>query len=186
MSDFPPILDATCGSRMIWFQKDCPDALYCDKREVDGEAIWKGNAPGGVSVRRLNIHPDRIVDFTDMPFPDEAFSLVVFDPPHLPHGGDTAWIVRKYGRLDKGWRKMLRDGFRECMRVLKTHGTLIFKWNEYDIPVGEVWRAIGARPLFGTRCGKRAGTIWAVFFKGTEEGGTAAARQDGDGEKGVG
>lgn len=39
----PPILDATCGSRMIHFDKDCPDVLYCDNREVDGEAIWKGN-----------------------------------------------------------------------------------------------------------------------------------------------
>ena len=37
---FPPILDATCGSRMIHFDKDCPDVLYMDNREVDGEAIW--------------------------------------------------------------------------------------------------------------------------------------------------
>lgn len=98
----PPILDATCGSRMIHFDKTCPDVLYCDNREVDGEAIWTGSSRRGVSVRRLNIHPDRIVDFTAMPFPDESFSLVVFDPPHLNHGGDNAWLVRKYGRLDKG------------------------------------------------------------------------------------
>lgn len=160
-----PILDATCGSRMIHFDKNCPDILFCDNREVEGEAIWKGNGPKGISVRRLNIHPDKIVDFTAMPFPDESFHLVVFDPPHLNHGGDNAWLVRKYGRLEKGWQTMLRDGFKECMRVLKPNGTLIFKWSEIQIPVGKVWDAIGERPLFGTRCGKRAGTIWATFFK---------------------
>lgn len=161
----PPILDATCGSRMIHFDKTCPDVLYCDNREVDGEAIWTGNSRSGVSVRHLDIHPDRIVDFTAMPFPDESFWLVVFDPPHIKHGGDNAWMVRKYGKLDKGWPAMLRDGFRECMRVLKPGGTLIFKWSEVQIQVGEVWKAIGARPVFGTRCGRRAGTIWATFWK---------------------
>lgn len=160
-----PILDATCGSRMMWFDKNCPHVLYCDKRRIDGEAIWTGNGKNGISIRHLNIRPDRIVDFTAMPFPDETFSLVVFDPPHLKHGGDKAWLVRKYGKLDKGWPSMLRDGFRECMRVLKPNGTLIFKWCEIQIPVGKVWDAIGARPLFGTRSGKRAGTIWATFFK---------------------
>jgi len=154
---------------MIHFDKDCPDILYCDKREADGEAIWKGNGRAGVSVRRLNIHPDMLVDFTDMPFPDESFSLVVFDPPHLVHGGKNAWLVKKYGKLEKGWPSMLRDGFRECWRVLRPGGTLIFKWSEVQIPVGRVWDAIGQRPLFGTRCGKRAGTIWATFFK-REEG----------------
>lgn len=164
--NLPPILDATCGSRMIWFRKDCPDALFCDNREVDGESIWTGNGPGGKSARKLNVHPDMIVDFTKMPFPDNSFWLVVFDPPHLNHGGDNAWLIRKYGRLDKNWPTMIRDGFNECMRVLKPFGTLIFKWSEYQIPVGKVWDAIGEKPLFGTRCGKSAKTIWATFMKG--------------------
>lgn len=166
MNTLPPILDATCGSRMIWFDKDCPDVLFCDIREVDGEQIWKGAGRTGFSVRHLNIHPDRIVDFTSMPFPDESFALVVFDPPHLCHGGDNAWLVRKYGRLEKGWPAMLRDGYRECMRVLKPHGVLVFKWSEVQIPVSRVWSAIGAHPLFGTRCGRTAKTIWATFMKG--------------------
>ena len=73
MNPRPPILDATCGSRMIWFDKHRQGVLFCDKREVDGDAIWKGNSRTGTSIRRLNIHPDLIVDFTDMPFPDESF-----------------------------------------------------------------------------------------------------------------
>lgn len=165
----PPILDATCGSRMIHFDKNCPDVLFCDNRECDGEAIWKGGSHGRPSVRHLDVHPDRIVDFTSMPFPDESFWLVVFDPPHLNHCGENAWLGKKYGILKGAWREMLRDGFRECWRVLRPGGTLIFKWSEVQIPVGEIWNAIGRRPIFGTRCGKSAKTIWATFWKPANE-----------------
>lgn len=154
---------------MIHFDKNCPDVLFCDNRECDGEAIWKGGSHGKPSVRHLDVHPDRIVDFTSMPFPDESFWLVVFDPPHLKRCGENAWIGKKYGILKGAWREMLRDGFRECWRVLRPGGTLIFKWSEVQIPVGEVWNAIGRRPIFGTRRGKSAKTIWATFWKPANE-----------------
>ncbi len=61
---------------------------------------------------------------------------------------------------------MIRDGFQECMRVLKPDGVLIFKWSEYDIPAKKVWAAIGQRPLFGHHSGKKSKTFWACFMKG--------------------
>jgi len=73
---------------------------------------------------------------------------------------------KKYGRLEGDWPAMLHNGFQECMRVLKPFGTLIFKWSEIQIPAARIWDAIGARPLFGTRCGKSSRTIWATFMKG--------------------
>ena len=82
---------------------------------------------------------------------------------------ETAWIVKKYGKLDAEWPKMLHDGFSECMRVLKADGVLIFKWNEFDIPAEKVWRAIGQKPLFGHHSGKKSKTFWACFMKLVDE-----------------
>lgn len=74
------ILDATCGSRMIWFNENHPLALYVDRREVEDEVIW--TASDGSRTRYLTVKPDVIADFTELPFEDNSFYLVVFDPPH--------------------------------------------------------------------------------------------------------
>lgn len=50
------ILDATCGSRTIWFQKECASAVYMDCREEHGTAIWKSSKND--SVRKLDVEPD--------------------------------------------------------------------------------------------------------------------------------
>lgn len=164
--DGKKILDVTCGSRSIWFNKHHPLAVYCDKREQD-ETLFCGK--GRTSPRQLNIHPDIICDFTALPFLDDSFSLVVFDPPHLVRAKETAWLVKKYGKLDDEWPKMLHDGFAECMRVLKPDGVLIFKWSEYDIPADQVWKAIGEKPLFGHHSGKKSTTFWGCFMKEVQE-----------------
>lgn len=161
------ILDATCGSRMIWFNKNHPSALYVDRRELEDEAIWKSE--DGSSTRYLSIHPDVLADFTALPFGDETFYLVVFDPPHLTSITDTAWMGKKYGRLPKEWTPVIKQGFDECWRVLKRNGTLVFKWNEYDISVREIIDCIGREPLFGNRSGKSGKTHWMCFFKEDSE-----------------
>lgn len=160
------ILDVTCGSRTIWFNKSHPAAVYCDKRRAEYKGIWK--SVGDQSERTCVVNPDIECDFTDIPFPDESFSLVVFDPPHLKQVGESSWLVKKYGKVDSNWKEMLHDGFKECMRVLKTDGVLIFKWSEYDIPAVAVWKAIGRKPLFGHHSGKNSKTFWGCFMKGVE------------------
>ena len=53
--------------------------------------------------------PDVVGDFRDMPFEDETFRLVVFDPPHLLHAGDDSWLAKKYGVLNEStWREDIR------------------------------------------------------------------------------
>ena len=148
------ILDATCGSKMIWFNKEHPEAVYMDNRELS-ETLCDG--------RTLNINPDTIADFRDMPFEDESFYLIIFDPPHLVRAGKESWLAKKYGILDEeNWMDDIRQGFQECVRVLKINGTLIFKWNEDQVKLADVIKAIGQKPLFGNR---RAKTHWMVFMK---------------------
>lgn len=163
MPEEKKILDMTCGSRTIWFNKNHPAAIYFDKRRESME-MYFGKAR--TRLRQLHVDPDVIGDFTALPFKDESFSLVVFDPPHLTGAKETAWLVKKYGKLDENWPQMLHDGFAEGMRVLKPDGVLIFKWSEYDIPAADVWKAIGQKPLFGHHSGKKSTTFWGCFMKG--------------------
>ena len=72
MSD-KTILDACCGSRMFWFDRNNPDVVFADNRYVS-TTLCDG--------RTLVIEPDVEMDFRDMPYPDNTFNLVVFDPPH--------------------------------------------------------------------------------------------------------
>lgn len=74
---------------------------------------------------------------------------------YLIHAKETALLVKKYGKLDDSWPAMLHDGFAEGMRVLAPNGTLVFKWSKHDIPADKVWKAIGRKPLFGSRIQER-------------------------------
>ena len=148
------ILDACCGSRMFWFDKSNPYTTYMDIRE-EYEELESGH--------KINVKPDIVGDFRDMPFDDNTFDLVVFDPPHLLRAGKKSWLAKKYGRLNpETWQEDLRKGFNECHRVPKPNGTLVFKWNEDQIKIKDVMDAIEHGPLFGNR---RSKTHWLVFGK---------------------
>lgn len=177
------ILDVTCGSRTIWFDKQHPAAVFCDVRDEECSAIWTSTKHD--SERKCIVHPDIQCDFTDLPFPDNTFALVIFDPPHLHWVGENAWMKKKYGRLGENWPQMLHDGFWECMRVLKPDGVLIFKWAETQIPAGKVWDAIGQKPLFGHHSGKRSGTFWGCFMKLEENENDEAGRPYHSGDGGL-
>lgn len=151
-----PILDPCCGSRMFWFDKKDKRAVFTDKRS-EQHTLCDG--------RELIIEPDIVMDFTDLQFDDEQFHMVVFDPPHLRKAGKDSWMALKYGKLDETWPIMIRDGFAECFRVLKPNGTLIFKWNEDQIPVKDILALTDQKPVVGHRSGKRSNTHWICFLK---------------------
>ncbi len=159
-SAFPPVLDVCCGSRMFWFDRKNPAALFCDKRE-EKHVLCDG--------RDLEISPDVKCDFTALPFPDNTFFLVVFDPPHMNSLGANSWLAKKYGRLIGDWHDELAEGFRECLRVLKPNGTLVFKWNTTDVPLDEVLALAPIPPLFGHTTGRQAKTVWATFLKPNDQ-----------------
>ena len=167
------ILDVACGSKMFYFDKQDERVLFCDIRS------FKTTLCDG---RQFEVKPDMQCDFTALPFESNKYSMVVFDPPHLTRNTGkskfaeiygslndkatpTGYQQIKYGALYADWRDMIAKGFKECFRVLKPGGFLIFKWNETDIKVSEVLSLTYQKPVFGHKSGKRSNTHWICFMK---------------------
>jgi len=161
------ILDATCGAKQMWFQKNHPLVTYMDKR--NGKYIhWdKKNA----EKRVVKIDPDVIGDFTNLDFDDNTFDMVLFDPPHIISNKESnIRMVNRYGILYKEtWKQDLSKGIKELFRVLKPNGVFIFKWGETYKTVDEIIKLFPYPPIFGNRTAnhsiKDKGTHWLVFLK---------------------
>lgn len=150
------VLDACCGGKMFWFDKNNPLTTFCDIRQID--TVLCDN-------RVFRIQPDLIEDYKQLSFRNNTFDMVVFDPPHLIHAGETSWLCQKYGKLSKQYKDEFRLAFKELFRVLKSDGTLIFKWNEDQIKVSEILECSEYNPMFGHKSGKRQNTHWILFVK---------------------
>lgn len=155
------VLDATCGPRSMHFDKAHPGVIYSDARVVD--LVKSQN-------QRVLVAPDVVADFTDLPFPDESFDLVVFDPPHASVL-ETSDIGMQYGTLwGVDWRVLIPGGLRECWRVLAPGGTLVFKWGESKVAIRDVLDLVPEiPPLIGHKTSKTA--VWVLFHKFRGEGG---------------
>lgn len=152
------ILDPASSMRSFYFDKNDERVLFGDIRENETHLLTNGQV--------INIRPDMVMDFRSLPFSNEQFQCVVFDPPHMLNLTEKSWMRKKYGVLDKDtWRDDLKSGFAECFRVLKTNGTLIFKWNEVSIPLKEILALTEYKPVCGHPSGKRMGTHWVLFIK---------------------
>ena len=161
----PLILDACCGGRQFWFDKNNIDVLFCDSRVMEPTIVGKG-----IHARVRKCLPDKVMDFRNMSIQDKTFRLVVFDPPHL-FVGDNSYTAKSYGSLNKNtWKSDLEKGFSECFRVLKDYGILIFKWCEYDVPLKEILQLTKEKPLFGHPSGKAQKTQWVCFMKKPQGG----------------
>jgi SAM-dependent methyltransferase len=157
------VLDPCCGSRMMWFDKQDPRTTFGDQRSETITVTDRTHRADG--TRALVIAPDALMDFRTLPLPEASFWHVAFDPPHLVRAGPKSWLAAKYGKLGADWRDDLRQGFAECFRVLKPNGTLVFKWNETQVKVGEVLALTPEKPLYGQVSGRKGMTHWLVFIK---------------------
>ncbi len=144
---------------MMWFDHGDDRAVFVDRRR-ETHNLSTGEV--------LEVNPDVLADFTELPFPDGSFSLVVFDPPHHTSARlgstDRSDIAKRYGRLIVGWEEMLAEGFSECFRVLKLNGVLIFKWFSGEIPLQRVLSLTNRKPLFGHKSGVKSQTHWVTFI----------------------
>ncbi len=155
------ILDACCGGKMFWNNKNHPNVIYMDIRKSEkGHSLKPGH----------EVNPNIISDFKNIPFKDKTFKLVVFDPPHL-FLGESSEVAKYYGRLNKSnWKTEIKKGFNECWRVLDDYGILIFKWNEFDIKKSDVLKLIEIEPLFGHTSNRSTkNTHWICFMKNLDD-----------------
>ena len=148
------ILDVCCGSKMFYHQKNHPNVLYMDIRN-ETHTLCDG--------RVLEIKPDIVGDFRKIPFENETFDTVIFDPPHLIKLGKESWLAKKYGQLLPTWDLDIKQGFEECFRVLKPLGTLIFKWSETDIKITDILALTSKQPLLMQNTFNKS--HWIIFIK---------------------
>jgi hypothetical protein len=153
-----PILDPASSMRSFYFDRQDERVVFGDIREKETHLLCNGQV--------IDIEPDEVMDFKAIPYPDDAFHCVIFDPPHLFNLSEKSWMRKKYGVLYKEtWQDEIKQGFAECFRVLKPNGTLIFKWNETSIPLKEILKLTDEKPILGHPSGKRMGTHWVLFIK---------------------
>lgn len=144
--------------RSFYFDKTDDRVFFGDIRKDEEHLLTNGQT--------IKIKPDMVMDFRNLPFENDKFKCVIFDPPHLFNLSEKSWMRKKYGVLNKEtWREDISKGFSECFRVLCGGGTLIFKWNETSVPLKEILQLTNQKPVIGHPSGKRMGTHWVLFIK---------------------
>ena len=154
------ILDACCGNKYMWTNKNHPNTIYIDvRKEVKGFDDNRKN---------VEVNPDIVADFRKLPFKDKKFKLVVWDPPHLLGKNYESRMTKRYGfLLADSWRSDFKKGFSELWRVLEDYGILIFKFNDFSLNFKKVLALFPEDPLFSNTYSKNktSTTKWFTFMK---------------------
>lgn len=117
------ILDPTWG-RGLWWTKWSPNHLVFNDLHKFGDA-----------------------DFRHLPYRDNAFDAVAFDPPYVSTGGrktstlddfNDRFGVHTTPSTPAGLQQYMHDGFDECLRVVKPRGIILWKCCDY-VSSNKVW-----------------------------------------------
>ncbi|MBI3659865.1 hypothetical protein HY230_05265 [Candidatus Acetothermia bacterium] len=132
--------DAELLERMLQFYPREEPKKILDATVNTGR-FWKGSTR---SVTGMDIdpsyNPDVVGDNRDMPFDDESFDVVVYDPPHVPNQGQdrTKDFNTRFGLVLKSsaengynFSYMYPPFAREAYRVLQPEGILLCKIIDY-------------------------------------------------------
>lgn len=112
------VLDCSAGLRGMWLDKHFPSAVYVDIRS--------------------EVSPDLVASSTCLPFHNETFDLILFDPPHHNVGASGEWSL-DYGVFTTAEiLNLCRRTFPELRRVVKPAGVVLFKWNDHSIGLSRV------------------------------------------------
>lgn len=139
------ILDAGCGARHMysgWDKKLDGDIIGIDIRQGDFSYSAAYNFDDKSKARqwgtsKVLIKPHIQADMKFLPFRDNVFDAVLFDPPHT-NAGLGSWVWKRYG----GWSqseviqtaRAINDEF---ARVLKANGFIVMKTYLRTFPLYE-------------------------------------------------
>jgi len=144
------ILDATAGKRGIWYDKKNDETVYMDIRK--------------------EVEPDIVADVKHLPFKDQIFDLVIFDPPHA-NFSENAQMSERYGYFTtRQITAAIKKGAIEFNRVLNGNGMVLFKWNTHSQRLRRVIAFFepNFKPLFGQKVAyklKHASSTYWVCLK---------------------
>lgn len=130
------VLDPTYG-RGLWWAKWLPEKFTASDAVISSEARW---VPGLA-----------VADFTNLPYADNTFDAVAFDPPYVAKGGrstsgigemDDRFGLKDAPKTPYDLQELINWGMVECARVLKVGGYLLTKCKPY-ISSGSYWDGPG-------------------------------------------
>lgn len=132
--------DADLLERMLsFYPKKTPEKIL--DATVNAGRFWVGSTRDVTGMDIDPRHkPDVVGDNTAMPFEDESYDVIVYDPPHIPNQGDDGW--KDFGtRFGLGPKASLEQGYnfshtfppfcKEAHRVLRKNGVLFCKLADY-------------------------------------------------------
>ena len=145
-SDYQPLpsvwegTDAKLLERMLdFYPRRTPENIL--DATVNKGRFWEGSTR---PVTGLDIdpahNPDYVGDNRDMPFDDESFDVVVYDPPHIPNQGkdkskdfNTRFGLVLNSSVDQGYNfsHLYPPFVKEAYRVLKPEGVMFCKIADY-------------------------------------------------------
>ena len=157
------VLDATAGNRHMWGgDKNDPRVVFMDKEE------------------NLRIPPDIIATWDDIPYPDNHFRCVIFDPPHVfsltsmynqdpkarPNGAKK--IPGWYGAF-KSKRDAVLQIYNAQVEFARVAPALLFKWNDASLSLDRIlsvfthWDIVRIAP--GRSRGDKPSTWWVKMTR---------------------
>jgi tRNA G10 N-methylase Trm11 len=130
------VLDPTYG-RGVWWKRWRPDKLTaCTDRTLDAA---RADDPAEHFVYG--------VDFRRLPFGDDTFDAVAYDPPYVSIGGrKTSGIADMHDRFGltdaptspAGVQQLIDDGLTDVHRVVRPGGIVLTKCQDY-VSSGRLW-----------------------------------------------
>jgi len=99
-----------------------PDAITALDATYGSGNFWDGSAHVQVTAHDSDPTraPDGVADFRALPYDNESFDVVLFDPPHLADAGEQSLMRERFGTYDQDELTLaMRKGAVEAWRVAR-------------------------------------------------------------------